>query len=74
MIGNNVAVIADRPDSMRPGVVVTDSGLRPATTAMGAGPNPTASMGAGPARMRTDTVITETRDTRPVQPAPADRR
>jgi hypothetical protein len=41
VLGNGVVVIPDRPDSMRPGVVVTESGVEgSATTAMGAGPAP----------------------------------
>ncbi|RYY72525.1 MAG: hypothetical protein EOO24_47705 [Comamonadaceae bacterium] len=71
MLGNNVAVIADRPDSMRPGVVVAESVPQaPATMAMGAGPSPTNAMGAGPApaqvappqRGRSTTVVIEPRD------------
>jgi hypothetical protein len=58
-LGNGVAVIADRPDSMRPGVVVTESGA-PATNAMGAGPAPT--------RTHSETVITEIREPQNAQP------
>ena len=51
LLGNGVAVIADRPDNMRPGVVVAESGLpAPATNAMGAGPAP--APGSVPARAR----------------------
>ena len=53
MLGNGVAVIADRPDTMRPGVVVTE----PAQPAIA-----TNVMGAGPARVRSETVITEIRE------------
>jgi hypothetical protein len=48
-LGNGVVVVPDRPDSMRPGVVVTDAGLQEsATTAMGAGPAPVAPAGPPP--------------------------
>ncbi|TFZ08788.1 hypothetical protein [Ramlibacter humi] len=63
MMANGVAVVPDRPDDMRPGVVLAESGLPPAqapnTTMMGAGParNPAQAMGAGPARP--GQVITE---------------
>jgi len=53
IVGQNVAIVPQRPDGMRPGLVLAESGLpQPGTTAMGAGPtrNPTAAMGAGPAR------------------------
>jgi hypothetical protein len=73
-LGNGVAVIADRPDSMRPGVVIAESGA-PATNAMGAGPSSTATMGAGPARPRSNNaVITEMREPQAPQPAAANRR
>jgi hypothetical protein len=65
-LGNGIAVIADRPDSMRPGVVVTESGAAPATNAMGAGP--------APARTRSETVITEIREPQKAQPQQQNRR
>jgi hypothetical protein len=56
VLGNGVAVVPNRPDNMRPGVVLAESGLPPA-----AGPD-TRAMGAGPAQrgqQRTGPVITE---------------
>jgi hypothetical protein len=40
-IGNGAVMVRERPDSMRPGTVIAESGLP--------GANPTAAMGAGPA-------------------------
>lgn len=75
MLANGVAVVQERPDNMRPGLVLADSGLpQGGTTAMGAGParNPTSAMGAGPAR---GPVITEMHNPpiTAVQPAPMNR-
>ena len=61
---NGAAIVHERPDNMRPGVVVSESGLPqgPDTRMMGAGPAPQGQRG-GP-------VITEMRDApaAPVQP------
>ena len=49
-LGNGMAIISERPDNMRPGVMLAESGLPrdDDTRAMGAGPG-TGAMGAGPA-------------------------
>lgn len=51
-LGNGLVVISERPDNMRSGIVLAESGLpREDTRAMGAGPGPgTGAMGAGPAQ------------------------
>jgi hypothetical protein len=70
VLASGIAVVRQRPDDMRPGVVVAESGLPPAA------PN-TAMMGAGPARpARGNTVITEMHNPpmTAVQPAPSGRR
>lgn len=70
VLASGIAVVRQRPDDMRPGVVVAESGLPPAV------PN-TAMMGAGPARpSRGNTVITEMHNPpmTAVQPAPGARR
>jgi hypothetical protein len=67
IIASGVAMLPDRPDTMRPGVVLAESGLPapegPDTRMMGAGPaRPnTATMGGPPARQgqRSSPVITE---------------
>jgi hypothetical protein len=68
VMANGVAVVPNRPDDMRPGVVLAESGLQqpalvaPDTTMMGAGParNPTQVMGGAPApQQRRGPVITE---------------
>lgn len=75
VLANGVAVVKERPDAMRPGLVLADSGLpQGGTAAMGAGParNPTSAMGGAPAR---GPVITEMHNPpiTAVQPGPASR-
>jgi len=73
VVAQGVALVPQRPDDMRPGIVVAESGRPDPTTMMGAGPaRPGTAMGAGPARApgasQGFTVIS------PRTPAPQDRR
>jgi hypothetical protein len=55
------AALVQQPPALRPGVVVATEAA-PVIAAAGTGEPDTRTMGAGPARPRSDTVITEMRD------------
>jgi hypothetical protein len=61
MLASGAALVPQRPDNMNPGVVIATSPVPVVTTLAGNAPD-TRAMGAGPARQRSDTVITEMRD------------